>query len=232
MLKKIDEQYLQNYKEKYVLNCPICHGKNPACSCWANYKLEIYKVSANIPIKFRHFKLKQMTHPQLTKQKEKIKDYIKSLATNRENGNCLYIYGQKGTAKTMCANIILMNAIKRGYKVFYFDSLKMISDMLKQDWIDNDDKLSNIISEYDFIVIDNFDSEDIPNTNVLSAIKYLFSIRSSNLLPTIFVAPVAIPKLTLPLEKSIIEYFSSNTTDIYFNGFDYEEAVIKKAKKK
>lgn len=232
MLKEIDKNYLESYKEKYVKQCPICKGTNPACSCWANFKLEISKVSAGIPIKFRHFKLKQMTHPQLTSQKEKIKDYIKNIAENREKGNSLYIYGNKGTAKSMCANIILMNAIKRGYRCFYFDGIKSIVEALKNDWAKEEDTITRIITEYDFIAVDNLDMEDIPNANVASAIKNLFYARANNLLPTILVAPVAIAKLSLPVDRDIVEYFSSTLTDLYFNGFDYEEAVIKRARRK
>ena len=74
--------------------------------------------------------------------------------------------------------------------------------------------------------------EDIPNANVASAIKNLFYARANNLLPTILVAPVAIAKLSLPVDRDIVEYFSSTLTDLYFNGFDYEEAVIKRARRK
>lgn len=232
MLREIDRHYLEQYKEKYVMNCPICHGTFPGCTCWANFKLEIAKVSAGIPIKFRQFKLKQLTHPQLVKQKELIKNYIKNLNQNRGNGNSLYIYGTKGTAKSMCASIIIMNALKHNFKAYYFDSMKTISEMLKQDWHNDEETLSNIITTYDFIVVDNLDLEDVPNQNVLATIKSLFYIRANNLLPTIFVSSVPISKLALPLDGAIIEYFTPVLTDIYFNGFDYAEAVLKKVRGK
>lgn len=230
MLTKVDEAYLNHYLEKNVKNCPICHSLNPSCVCWQNYKLEISKISANIPVKFRSFKLKQLTHPQLQKQKETIKQYIIGLQENRFNGKSLYIYGTKGTAKTMCASIIIMNALKQGFKAFYFNSMKNIVEMLKQDWNADTSKLSTILTEYDYIAIDNIGVDPISNPNIVEAVSSLFSARANNLLPTIFVSPSSVSKIGSPLDASVIEIFKPVLQDLYFNGFDYQEEIINKRK--
>ena len=232
MLTKVDEAYLKYYKEKFVDTCPVCHGTFPSCTCWKNYKLEIAKISANIPVKFRGFKLKQLTHPQLQKQKEKIKKYIIDLQENRFNGKSLYIYGTKGTAKTMCASIVIMNALKQGFKAYYFESMKAVAEMLKQDWRTDDTKLTTILTEYDYVAIDNMGAEVINNENVVDTLKSLFTIRANNLLPIIFVSPYSVAKIDLELDTPVIELFKPVLQDLYFNGFDYQEEILNKRGKK
>lgn len=231
MLTEFEKTYLQHYLEKNVKTCPICQGQNPSCVCWKNYKLEIAKISANIPVKFRSFKLKQLTHPQLQKQKEIIKQYIIDLQENRFNGKSLYIYGTKGTAKTMCASIVIMNALKRGFRAYYFSSMKAIAEMLKQDWGNDSNTLETILTEYDYIAIDNIGIDTITNPNIIEAIKSIFTTRANNLLPIIFVSPSSVSKIGSPLDASVVEVFKPVLQDLYFNGFDYQEEIINKRNK-
>lgn len=230
-LNTADLKYLELYKQMYVSSCPICHGTNAFCKCWRNYNKEVAKITAGIPIKFRKYTLKDFVHPELSSQKSVIEKYIKGFIENRFNGKCLYLYGTKGTAKTMSAILILMAALKKGYSVHYFESLKSCSDMLKMDWDGGTSYLNNIISSYDIIVIDNVGKETITNPNIANSLRSLFSSRANNLLPTIFVSGVSTKKLLNPVDTEILSYFLENIEEVNFKGFDYTKAVLNKVKK-
>lgn len=230
-LNKADLSYLELYKKLHVKSCPICGGKNAFCQCWRKYNQEVTKITAGIPVKFRKYTLKDFTHPELKKQKEVIENYMKSFLENRFNGQCLYLHGTKGTAKTMSATLILMYALKNKYSAYYFESLKSCSDMLKSDWDEGTSNLENILASYDIVAIDNIGKEVITNTNIANSLKSYFSARANNMLPTLFIAPISMSKLVNPTDIDILEYFSENIKEVNFKGFDYTKAVLTKVKK-
>lgn len=228
MLSKLDLNYLELFKKKYVKGCPICGGKDSFCSCWKKYNLEIKKVSAGIPPKYRGYTLDDFTHPQLKQQKGIVTNIINSFDDIRLSGKSLYFYGSSGTAKTMSAILILVEAINRGYKVKYYDSLQSVVSSLKQAWGENDTtSLYNDIVFSDLLVIDNIGTENIVNDNVKQEVLNIFKQRSYNCLPTIFVSPVSIKGIPLTLDKDIVELFSNNDMlCIEFKGFDYRKKIL------
>lgn len=229
MLSQIDKNYLELFKTKYVYNCPVCQGRDSFCDCWRRYNAEIKKVSANIPVRYRHYTLSDFTHPQLSKQKVYIENQIKDLDNTRLNGKTLFFYGTSGTAKTMSAILIACEAINRGYKVYYFESLQNIATMLKQSWAsESTDEFTEKIISSDLIIVDNLGSENIPNDNVRQEILNMFNQRSYNCLPTICISPVSIESLP-QLSKDLVEGLSVNGIEItQFKGFDYRKKVLER----
>lgn len=228
MLSQLDLNYLDIFKKKYVYGCSICGGKDSFCKCWKSYNEEIRKVSAGIPVKYRRYTLQDFTHPQLVEQKNYVQDVINSFDDIRLNGDTLYFYGTSGTAKTMSAVLIGVEAIKRGYEVHYYDSLQSIASKLKQSWAeDSTEEIMHNISSSDLIIVDNIGSENITNDNVRNEICNLFKQRSYNCLPTIFVSPVSIDNIPLKLDKDIVELFLNNSfKSVMFKGFDYSKKVL------
>lgn len=230
MLSQLDLNYLELYKKKYVLGCPICGGRDSYCNCWRKYNNEIKKISAGIPVKYRNYTMKDFTHPQLKQQKDFVESIISDFDNLRLSGRVLYFYGSSGTAKTMSAILVSCEGIRRGYRVHYYESLQAISTLLKQAWSsDEPASVANDITLSDLIVVDNLGSENISNENIKSEIYNLFKQRSYNCLPTIFIAPVSIKDLKLQLDKNIVELFDCNQiTSVQFKGFDYRKEVLEK----
>ncbi len=231
-LSNTDRTYLENYKKHVVYKCPKCKGKNSFCDCWRNFNYELSKATANIPIKYRRYTLADFTHPQLKKQKETVTNYINSIEDMRFHGTSLYLYGDKGTAKTMSAILILMAALQHIYKCRYFESFRACIEFLKEEWGDDlkegTDTLKQVLSDYDFIVIDNVGSEVLPNNSTTTGlVKNLLIHRSNSLLPTIFVSPVAAEKLTDANERAIVEMFADGL-HLNFKGFDYQKEIQSK----
>lgn len=228
MLSKLDLNYLELFKKKFVFGCPICSGKDSFCSCWKKYNEEIKKVSAGIPVKYRKYTIKDFTHPQLKEQRNFVNSIIETFDNVRLNGSSFYFYGTSGTAKTMSAILIAMEGIHRGYEVHYYDSLQSIVTKLKQSWSDEDSSpVLHDVTSSDLIVIDNIGSENITNENIKTEIMGMFKQRSYNCLPTIFVSPVSIKDIPLNFDKDIVGLFDMNgLTQVKFKGFDYIKKVL------
>lgn len=228
MLSKLDLNYLDLFKKKYVYSCPICGGKDSFCVCWKRYNEEIKKVSAGIPVKYRKYTIDDFTHPQLKEQKQYIQGVIADFDNIRLNGDTIYLYGSSGTAKTMSACLIAAEAIRRGYEVHYYDSMQSIVTKLKQSW--SDDSTSNVLREItasDLIVIDNIGRENVLNENVKNEVLNMFKQRCYNCLPTIFIAPVPVSEIPLKLDKDVVEVFLTNSfKQVMFKGFDYAKRVL------
>jgi len=228
MLSKLDLNYLELFKKKYVYSCPVCGGKDSFCDCWKRYNEEIKKVAAGIPVKYRKYTIDDFTHPQLVEQKQYIQSVIADFDNIRLNGDTLYLYGSSGTAKTMSACLIAAEAIRRGYEVHYYDSMQSIVTKLKQSWAE--DSTANILREItasDLIVIDNIGRENVLNENVKNEILNMFKQRCYNCLPTIFIAPVPVSEIPLKLDKDVVEVFLTNSfKQVMFKGFDYAKKVL------
>lgn len=232
-MTKLDLDYLEAYKKKFIYSCPKCSGTNYLCDCWKGFNLEILKISAKIPIKYRPFTLDQITHPQVQTSKNKIATYIESLKDNRNNGKCLYLNGSKGLAKTVFGNIILIEALKQGLKAYYIESLNVCIDDTISGWKGHRDSVSmnDIISGYDFIVVDGI-GEGVSNVaNATESLKRSFRNRYNNMLPVIFISNIKKDDIVDLTENHIIRLFSACTEDISFKGFNYEENVLSKVKK-
>jgi DNA replication protein DnaC len=228
MLSKLDLNYLELFKKKYIYGCELCGGKDSFCVCWKKYNEEIKKVSAGIPVKYRKYTLSDFTHPQLKDQKNFVESVISDFDNVRLEGTTLYFYGSSGTAKTMSSVLIACEGIRRGYSVKYYESLQSISSNLKQAWAeDNTSKVINDITSSDLLIVDNLCSENISNENVRNEIYNLFKQRSYHCLPTIFISPVGLSEISIQLDRDIVELFlSNNFNSIYFKGFDYRKKVL------
>lgn len=228
MLSQLDLNYLDIFKKKYVYGCKICGGKDSFCSCWKSYNEEIRKVSAGIPVKYRRYTIDDFTHPQLVEQKKFIQNVLSNFDDIRLNGDTLYFHGTSGTAKTMSAVLIGVEAIKRGYEVHYYDSLQSIASKLKQAWAEEDTAtIIHNVSASDLVIVDNIGSENILNENIRYELCNFFKQRSYNGLPTIFISPVSIDEIPLKLDKDIIELFLKNSfKSVLFKGFDYSKKVL------
>lgn len=233
-MDRIDTLYLENYKKMRVYTCPKCHGIDSYCECWQGLRLEIKKIKANIPTMYRDFSFEKFTHPQLKAQKAKLKEYCDDVKNLRFSGKSIYLYGSKGLAKTASAQLILSHALANNYTGRYISSLTVFLDQMQSSWNNKDDSTNyeQIITNTDFLVIDNV-GEGIIKTELMTAkLRRLFQLRAGSMLPTIFISPIDTSSLTDTNEIYIINLFKHNLTQLEFKGFDFVENVIKKLPKK
>lgn len=229
-MNRVDENYLLEFRKNSVYTCPKCQGRNSSCECWRGLELEIKKVKAGIPIRYRNFKLEDITHPNLTKIKDRLISYSDNIQEHRRNGVSLYLHGSSGLAKTASACSILIKALSVGYEARYFDSPKACIDGIMSDWGSNSKTTQSHISGYDFIAIDNMGT-GVSGTAAQETLRRAIFERFNNMLPIIYISSFPKDELKDITEIHMVDKFNQNLYELNFKGFDYVKNVLSKAKK-
>ena len=229
MLEKEDLIYLAQKKHELIDNCPICHGTQPFCKCNYAFRIEINKASSRIPIEFRDFTMDKLTHPQLTKQKKEIQLYL----DNVEKGvySNLLLEGGPGLAKSAVACCILNKFLEKGEIVFYYPSLRSLSDALIAQMKDNNSMDSQVVAlnHAKAIVIDGVGYGFIrEKSNAMDMVCEYIERRNLQKKVTIMVSGVSHKSLG-ECEADIVNI--ARPKIITFGGFNYVTEVLDKAPK-
>lgn len=231
MITTEEARFLDNLKRQ-VYSCSKCHGSDYNCSCWLNYRVHYSALKAKIPLQYLATKRTDITHPQIQTQKKIIEDYIQDLATAKAQGNCLYLYGQEGLAKSYLATQILIEALLKNYTARYFSSPLNLIEAVYQSWNNTDfaTDFEHAIVNSDFIAIDCIMPNNTVNDKVATYLTTLFLNRANNLRPTIFISNY--PRIELlGLEAKLVSLFQSRMTELKFAGVSYKE-IVRRAKKR
>lgn len=217
--------YIKKMRDKIVYNCPKCHGTQPFCSCSYDFRLEIRKASANIPIIYRSFRLDDLRHPQLTKQKEAVKRYMDNMCEYKQPD--LLISGGRGLGKSSVAACLLDRAMRLSKTVYFFATVKQAVDASFRPNKSDDEELqadNKALRNADVIVIDGFGSGFIREMNsAFESLRSILEMRRLNNKRTIFVSSKSLKELD-GAEKDLLNYI--NPAEIFFEGFDYKKEVL------
>lgn len=229
MIDDENRRYLIKKKEEIITNCPLCHGKKPYCKCTYDFRVEINKATANIPIAYRDFTLNDLTHPQLTTQKKQIASFLETVGTSNQED--LLITGGPGLAKSAVACLILIKTLQLGKKAFYYPSLRSVMDVCLEDFRGESKSRSlEFFKTADTIVIDGlgygFIRERSNGTDIV--LEHLERRRLLNK-HVVFVSSVPVEEIAggeRPLIDLIKPYI------INFKGFNYVTEVLENVDEK
>lgn len=209
-----------------------CEGVgSPEASC----EFDIYRklALANVPLKFWDNEVNDIERPNV---KIVVAKYISNIDIMWRKGWGLFVYGGNGTGKSMLASIILKEAIKRGYLV-YFTSL---SEVLQKycDAMYNQDARRDFEEDFlsaDFIVLDDVDKAyKNQKTFIDSAYDYLFRTRANRMLPIIVTSNLGREDLVQKdgeqqtFGRSLLSLFNEHLHDLCVRGMDRRQMKLKK----
>jgi DNA replication protein DnaC len=228
----VDVKYLESKKVEIVGKCK-CKGEDYNHGCWKKFAVEVEKVKSNIPLKYRDYNLDIISHPHVQDIKSKVKEYIDNIDKNRKTGLGLYLYGSQGLGKTVMGCVVLMEAIKKGYKV-YFSYFAECLDILIGTRLGEEERkeVANKILEADFLMIDNVDFERAKTTLLNTSVDMLLRKRADSKLINIITANYSIEEISGHYGYQISSLFAENAIELHFKGADYRKNVIKKANAK
>jgi DNA replication protein DnaC len=171
-----------NTKFKYIIEeCQICGGKayiydqkrmykdgeetltSKQCSCLKK-AVDYHRFDlANIPREFFDYTLNDFkeTTPEKVVAKEKVEHIIANIKNYHREGRGLFLYGTKGTGKTMLAMEILKGASRQGFSTYYDFYPLIFEDFTKKGFKSDDYKKNydNIFKNTDFLVLDELFKE-------------------------------------------------------------------------
>lgn len=226
MIDNENRLYLLRKREEIITNCPLCHGTKPYCKCTYDFRVEIHKASANIPIAYRDFSLDKLTHPQLKVQKEQIAEFLTTVGTKDQTD--LLITGGPGLAKSAVACVILSKVLQLGKRAYYFPSLRAAIDACMKDFRAEADASAYIpFKVADTIVIDGLGYGFIrERSNATDIILDHLERRKIMGRHVVFVSSVPVEELSGG-EKTVIDLTRPRV--INFKGFNYVKEVLEKA---
>lgn len=229
LFRATDEEIL-SLKEKYCDPCKVCKGtrklvtesKGPytvsPCICLGKFTIAVQLAHANIPVLFRDL-TKDDIDKQFREQNAnalgKTSIYSKKLAKAVNEGVGLFMSGSKGSGKSFIASLILKRVLKEGYSA-YFILLKDLVNAAFQSLSDNEARadLQTLITQIDFLVIDEFDRINDSSEMVLNLLSALFKQRCYSRKPLIITSNKAFGKL----DTTITPMFEERLLKLSFQG--------------
>jgi DNA replication protein DnaC len=227
-MNTVDQQYLLKKKTAFISNCIKCKGLNLSCDCYPQYFLEVAKVNAGIPIKYREFTLAKINFPESQEVVKKVATYIQALPDHRDHGLGMYLWGNTGNAKTAMSCVILIEALKKGYSAYFTDLIKCMS-FITAGWTDDEVKadFTKRILNSQFLVIDDVGKEYKSRTGFTEAhFDMIFRERANNLLPTILTSNLSPTNIATDYGKRLLSIFYEHLLVVETNSTDYRRKVL------
>ena len=218
-LRRIKSQLIEKYKD-------VENGDMIAAREFEIY-LKMYR--SNIPLKYWERELDDIEDPLV---KCKIQRYLKKLDEAVSKGIGIYFCGTQGTGKTLVACVILKEAIKRGYRV-YFTMLTEVLEKYCDGRYDRDARkeFAQNILEADILVVDDIDKGYISDksTFIDTAYDYVFRTRANKNLPVIITSNMTqdafANQKNLVFGKSLLSIFDEHLVDVLVQGGDRRKKI-------
>jgi DNA replication protein DnaC len=227
-----DNYRIQRLKEQIVLSCPKCKGYGTPCSCQEEFKLEVKKVFAHIPLKYRDFTLDMINEPQVLPAKKLVETYINNINDEKLRGGGLYLWGHnKGTAKTAFSCITLIEALKKGYTAYFTDLDECVSAIM-DGWFDASKRgdFEKYVIESDFLVIDDIGGMEIKTKGnkevIATALTSLFKKRANALRPTILTSNLDLNDIDDVFGERLFSIMHEHLTIVECAGMDFRKSTI------
>jgi len=230
-----DIRYLAKEKIDIIDKCQFCHGVDFECSCYRDYNLEVLKVKANIPMKYRKATLYHIKSPDCKKQVINIGNYIKKINEFRKKGVGLYLWGIEGTAKTYLACVVLVCALKNNYSAYFttMDDIMDIAVKPKFGKFDEYNSFQDTVYKSEFLCIDDIGFSYKPARDEIPYVDSLFfkliRHRTSNMLPILFTSQKSIIDLagSSHLGDRTISVLKGHVKKIQFTGKSFRDGLEK-----
>lgn len=219
-----DKYYkLKDVREQLTSDCDLCNhtgfvdGKY--CKCFKKFERYVGYAYSGIDeeyweVTFNNFKSDQVA-------REEAEKYSQHLSNARKNGLGIIFHGDNGTGKSMLASIILMNAKKLKYTV-YFITFAELLELVKKSFDNEYYKhfYETKVKNADFLCLDELGAEYRPKdieSFCVSQLSSLSRYRRRNNLCTI---------VTTNLEKSAFTNTYGKTINSLFSGCSKFVSVV------
>jgi len=218
--------YLTSEKKLIIDNCEKCHGLDLNCSCYREYDVEVRKVRANMPLKYRKASLSVITSAQSEKPKAQIQGYITNMHKKRKDGTGLYLWGGEGTAKTYLGCAVLIEALRHGYSAYFTTLTDCVDNIIR-----NRETFAYMLQNTTFLMIDDIGYAYRP---IRDEIAYVDSVldkvvrtRCNNLQPNILTSHKNIKELALanPSGARISSIIREHMLRVQFTGPNFRDSI-------
>jgi len=200
----------------------------------ASHEFEVYieMWRSNIPLKYWESEMTDLTDSRVN---EILVKYVEKLDQAISSGIGLYMYGTQGTGKTLSACLVLKEAIRRGYRV-YFTMLTEVLEKYCDGRYDRDARAAfqYSILDADFLVVDDIDKGYISDksTFIDSAYDYMFRTRANRNLPIIITSNKSREEFSgqenLAFGKSLLSIFDEHLVNVIVTGKDRRKEIQEK----
>lgn len=199
-------EYIKSFSNDVRAKCS-CKGLKPFCECNYIIKKEIKKITTNIPLKYLAFTFEDIDKITVQEQKKQLLEYIEKLDFNFKNGFGLFLYGDRGYAKTVLGSLVLIEVLNKGYSVFFTTLDQCLKGIIGRD----EDYLKKLY-ESDFVMLDGLGNEVVPDSGIMNTIlNNLIRSRGDSLRPTIITTNKTVHELekhfNTVLQGLLKEYF-------------------------
>ncbi len=221
-----DVDYLTAEKRQIIDACPKCHGLDFDCPCYHEYDVEVRKVRACIPMKYRKAALSVITSPQSEKPKEQLASYIKSMTKYRKHGTGLYLWGAEGTAKTYLGCAVLIEALRHGYSAYFTTLTDCVDNIIR-----SRDAFAYMLQNTTYLMIDDMGYAYRPIRDevayVDSVLDKVVRARCNNLMPIILTSHKNITELALanPSGARIASIIKEHMKRVQFTGPNFRDTI-------
>lgn len=221
--------FLLDKREELVYNCDKCFGRSQICSCRNEYAQYSALHSAGIPFSMRKYVRQTLDEiesvdPSVIDMKDKWNKVYDNISKVRREGINLYVYGDSGAGKTMCAAILVREAIQHGLVSQYLTLPSLVNIAL------NDESRKGSLLRVDFLIIDDVKRpvEVLTDKAILlyaSILDQVFTTRFESELPTILLSDAPLEEIidTYNLQRIKSSLTSKRTKRILHVGKDYRK---------
>jgi DNA replication protein DnaC len=193
------------------------------------FELYIEMWRSNIPLKYWENEISDLTDSRVS---ESLTKYVEKMDQAINNGVGLYMYGTQGTGKTLSACLVLKEAIRHGYRVYF----TMLTEVFEKYCDGRYDKEARSAFQYsildaDFLVVDDIDKgyTSDKSTFIDSAYDYVFRTRANKNLPIIITSNMKRDKFSsqenLAFGKSLLSIFDEHLVDVLIEGRDRRKEI-------
>ena len=232
---KVPEAEFQSLKSKYCDPCSKCSGTRlldintsefvgtTPCSCVKDFQAAYALAKAGIPIIYRELTTDDIDQEFARNNVEgmtKALKYYARLQKAHDDGTGLFLNGDNGSGKSFVAALILKEALAKGFSA-HFVLLKELTaaafDALRDE--DARDDLETLITQTDFLVIDEFDKmyQD-KNELVINLLDALFKQRYYINKPLIVTSNTPFDEIINTHSSSIASMFTEKLLKVCFTG--------------
>lgn len=218
-LKRIKEELTDRYRNE----------PNGDIHAAEEFKVYLEMWRSNVPLKYWEREISDVTDPNVRRV---IEQYVEKIDKAIAKGIGLYFHGNQGTGKTLAACLILKEALRRGYKV-YFTMLTEVLEKYCDGRYDRDARtqFAEHILGADILVLDDIDKGYISDktTFIDSAYDYVLRTRSNNNLPIIFTSNMKKEQFTaqkgLSFGSSMFSLLTEHSKDVMVTGKDRRKSI-------
>ena len=149
-----------------------------------------------------------------------------NIRKNREIGHGLLLHGNPGTAKSAIACVIIMEALKNNYTVYYITVDQYIKIIAQKDV---DSELQFCVEYSDFLLLEDVGREYRDAKGYIdSRVNELIRNRSDALLPTIITTNAISEKHFSMNDRRLESIIKEHYHPIKFEGKDYRNKIARK----